>query len=390
MSTPERGRPSPELQRTLDSLPPMDFVGRIAKLRAVLVDQNLDAIVLSKAERVHSENVRWATGFTGTVGMVVVTATGVTLFADSRYTLQASAQLRASGIDGRVVQTVTGDQQQRDLRTALDGCVRVGFESEAITHATASRWRNDVFAAYDLVPTNNILEGLRRVKDAGEIARIRAASAVVDEALAAVLPLLHTGLTEREFGRELDLEIRRRGATGNSFETIVASGENGARPHHRPADRLIGQGDLVTIDVGSIVDGYCSDMTRTVSVGEPRHPELLHIWELVRDAQAAAVAVVAPGVEIAAVDRACRDMITAAGHGPDFGHGTGHGVGLDVHEEPWVSGRSTDVLKPGNIVTVEPGVYIAGLGGVRIEDTVVVTETGYEALTLHDKVLIVA
>ncbi len=226
------------------------------------------------------------------------------------------------------------------------------------------------------MPTIGLVESLRRVKDAGELARLQAAATIADAALAGVRPLMEDAPTEAAFGLALDTEMRRLGASGPSFETIVASGPNGAMPHHRPDGRRIAPGEPVVLDFGATVDGYCSDMTRTVWVGELGDADLQRAVEVVAESQAAGVATVAPGVACADVDRACRSVIAAAGWEERFVHGTGHGVGLDIHEAPSVAATSTDTLAGGHVVTVEPGVYLPGLGGVRIEDTVVVDDDG--------------
>ncbi len=234
------------------------------------------------------------------------------------------------------------------------------------------------------MPTEALVDGLRLVKDDGEVARIQAAAAVADQALANVRRRLLDGPSEEEFGLELDTEMRRLGASGTSFETIVASGPNGAMPHHRPGRRAIAEGDLVVIDFGALVDGYCSDMTRTVMIGDPS-PEQQRMLDVVAASQAAGVAAVAPGVACVDVDSACREVIDEAGWGAAFLHGTGHGVGLEIHEAPRVSRASDATLAVGHVVTVEPGVYLPEHGGVRVEDTVVVTASGCRALTLAPK-----
>jgi Xaa-Pro aminopeptidase len=240
----------------------------------------------------------------------------------------------------------------------------------------------------ELVPTEQLVERLRAIKDDAEVARIRAACAIADEALAEVLPGLHDAPSERQFALNLEWAMRARGATGTSFDTIIASGPNGSKPHARPTDRAIQSGELVVIDFGCIVDGYCSDMTRTVSVGDPG-PDARRVWDVVAASQRAGRDAVRAGVTCASVDRASRAVIEDAGWGPSFAHGTGHGVGLEIHEAPRVSASSDGTLEPGHVVTVEPGVYLPGTGGVRIEDTVVVTSDGATALTEFPKSLVI-
>ena len=240
------------------------------------------------------------------------------------------------------------------------------------------------------MPTDGLVEELRRVKDEGELARIEAACGIADAALASVLKTLLGLPTEREFGLELDFAMRRLGAADVSFETIVASGPNGAKPHARPSDRRIAAGELVVLDFGALVDGYHSDMTRTVCVGEPSTGRLSEIEAVVRGAQAAGVAAVRAGVGAREVDEVCRSFIADAGFGDRFIHGTGHGVGLDIHEFPLLAQTATASLEAGFVVTVEPGVYLPDEGGVRIEDSVVVTADGCRRLTNAPKDLVIA
>ena len=223
------------------------------------------------------------------------------------------------------------------------------------------------------------------MKDEGELARIELAADIADVALAQVKGRLAEGLTEAEFAIELDFEMRRRGADDVSFETIVASGPNGALPHARPSDRLVEPGELVVVDFGALVDGYHSDMTRTLCVGGVRSQELSDLLDAVLAAQRAGVRALRPGVSGAEVDAACGNSLNDDGYGDLVAHPTGHGVGLEIHEAPAVAPGSTDILAEHAVVTVEPGAYVAGLGGVRIEDTLVVTATGARPLTKSTK-----
>jgi Xaa-Pro aminopeptidase len=334
-------------------------------------------------------NVRYLTGFTGSAALLLVLPDNVVLTTDGRYRDQAAEQLAAAAVEAQVEVRATLAGQYEVLAAAARGVARIGLESESVTWSQQRRLASDVFADAELVPTGGVVEELRRVKDAGEIERMAEAARVADNALAAVLPLLGQGVTEREVALGLDYEMRRLGADGSSFETIVASGPNGAKPHARPTDRRIAPGELVVIDFGAIVDGYCSDMTRTFCVGEPGEDVGLRMAAVVKESQREGVAAVKAGVRGREVDEVCRAVIADAGWADAFIHGTGHGVGLEIHEAPRVASTSEDVLAPGHVVTVEPGVYLAEHGGVRIEDTVVVTDDGCIVLTNAPKELLV-
>jgi Xaa-Pro aminopeptidase len=360
----------------------MDIAARLPRLRDRLDDAGCDAVVLTNLT-----NIRYLTGFTGSAAMLAVLPDDALLVTDGRYTFQSAEQLAAAGVDARIeVGALSG---QRDaIVAACKAARRVGLESTSVTwarqRAIAGEWLPDA----DIVATEGLVEELRRVKDAGEVARIAEASRIADDALALVRHRLAEGVTESEFALELDFEIRRLGATGNSFETIVAAGPNGAKPHARPSDRRIEPGELIVLDFGAMVDGYCSDMTRTLCVGEPSSPTLARMVEVVAASQEAGVAAVRAGADAAAVDKVCRDVIAEAGWADAFMHSTGHGVGLDIHEAPAVSATSVDALATGQVVTVEPGVYLPEHGGVRIEDTVVVTDDGCTPLTHAPKELV--
>jgi Xaa-Pro aminopeptidase len=367
----------------LATLPAMDVAGRLARLRAALADvgDGCDAALVT-----HLTNIRYLTGFTGSAALLVVPAEGegeVVLVTDGRYEEQAAGELDGAGVPARVSIGRTVARQRELVAALLEGVGRIGLEADHVSWNDQRRYADAWFPGATLVPTSGLVETLRGTKDDGEVARIEAACAIADAALADVAPGLSDGPTEAAFARALDDRMRDLGADDISFETIVASGPNGSRPHHTPEDRTIEHGDLVVIDFGALVDGYHSDMTRTIAVGglEALGPEQRRMVAVVAEAQAAGVAAVAPGVPTRAVDEACRAVIDAAGWGDAFVHGTGHGVGLDIHEDPRVSSTADDTLAPGHVVTVEPGVYLPGLGGVRIEDTVVVTAAGGRTLT---------
>lgn len=366
---------------TLGTLPAMDVGARAGRVRATFAEAGIDALLVTRLP-----NVRYLTGFSGSAGIVALTPDALVLVTDGRYAEQSRAQLDEAGVTARVAIAPTADDQRSALLAAVDGCDRLGLEAHGVTWAQQRDYA-DWFAAHALVPTSDLVEAQRRIKEPGEVARIRAACSIADDALAELLPRLADGPTEESFALDLEVAMRTRGATRVSFDPIVAGGPNGARPHARPSPRPIARGELVVIDFGCVVDGYCSDMTRTVSVGDPG-PEAVRLWETVRESQQAGRAAVGPGVSCAAVDAASRDVIEAAGYGDAFVHGTGHGVGLEIHEAPRVARTATGTLAPGSVVTVEPGIYLPGVGGVRIEDTLVVTDDGAAALTEFPKQLV--
>ena len=357
---------------------------RAERLRGDLVGAGCEALLVTELA-----NVRYLTGFSGSAGMVLVLPDEQVLLTDGRYATQAADQLAAAGLGdaGAPVRLIIGTQAgQRDgLMAATAGLGRLGLEAGSVSWAQQRRMAGEWFASIELVATEGLVERLRGCKDNGELARLERAARIADEALAAVLPLLASGPSEAAFALALEIAMREGGAEAISFDTIVAAGPNGAEPHHQPTSRTIGAGELVTIDFGAMVDGYHSDMTRTVCVGRPATAELARMESVVREAQAAGVAAVGPGRPAADIDRVCREVIEAAGLGPAFVHPTGHGVGLHIHEAPAVSAASADTLEAGQVVTVEPGIYIPGVGGVRIEDTVVVTASGCRPITAAPK-----
>jgi len=353
-------------------LPPISVAGRVARVRAALPAE-VEAMVVSDRT-----NIRWLTGFTGSNAILVITPDACTLLTDSRYATQAPDQVAEAG-----VAVAIGADPVVLGAPSLAAHRRVALEADHLTWAAHRRW-SEALPEAELVAVEGMIVGLRSVKDAAELARIEAAAALTDESLADASSLLVAGTTERHVSLALDDGIRRRGGSGPAYETIVASGPNAALPHARPTDRTFEPGDLVVVDVGALVEGYRSDMTRTFVIGDPddRASELI---DLVTQAQAAGVAVAGPGVATGTVDAACRDFLTEAGHGDAFTHGTGHGVGLDIHELPSIRRANAAILQPGQVITVEPGVYYPGFGGVRVEDSVVITESGCRPLTHSPK-----
>lgn len=361
---------------TVADLPPIRYAGRADRIRAGVVGRGVGALAVTDLL-----NVRWLTGFTGSNAAVAVLPDRVVLVTDGRYRDRATAELAAAGVAADVLVGATQAEQQALLVGAFAGIARVGAEARSLTHA---RW-TALAGELPLTPADGLIEDARRIKDAGELARIVAACRCADAALAEVAPLLGDEPTEADVRTELDYRMRRHGADGPSYDTIVASGpEHAARPHHETGARRIRAGDTVVIDVGALVDGYHSDMTRSFVVGEPT-AEQRERYELLLAVQAAGLAAVAAGTPARDVDAACRTLVVEAGYGDWYLHSTGHGVGLAIHEDPFESPTSDAELRAGDVVTVEPGLYRVGFGGFRIEDLVEVTAAGCRLLTASPK-----
>jgi len=338
---------------------------RLERVRARLGEERLDALVLLNAE-----NRRYVTGFTGSAGIAVVLPERSHLIVDFRYVEQAREEAPEFS-PVRVSNLLEG--LAAFLREA--GARRVGFEAETVTVAQLRRLR-ELAADVELVPLQG-LDRMRWRKDPQEIARISRAAQIAAAAFVEILPLVRPGVVERDLALELEYRMRRLGADGAAFDAIVASGPRSALPHGRASGRAIGPGDLVTVDWGAVVQGYHSDSTRTLVVGRASG-EQRQLYRLVREAQEAALAGLRPGMTGKEADALARQRIAAAGYGDHFGHGLGHGVGLAVHEGPTLSPREEAVLEPEVVVTVEPGIYLPGWGGVRVEDLVVLREGGAE------------
>ncbi len=352
-------------------------MSRLDRLRMLLTHHQLDAILIAKGE-----NRTYLTGFTGSAGVALTTGREALLLVDFRYVEQAAAEApgwEVVKVPRQGTETVAELVRGRELR-------RMGFESDGLTFKQFDELAKAVRPT-DLVPVDGI-DRLRWVKDAGELAHIRSAAAIADAAFAHTQRMLHPGVRERDVALELEFFMRRHGADKEAFETIVASGVRSSLPHGVASDKLLGRGEFVTLDFGAVVDGYHSDCTRTVVLGEPspRHRE---VYDLVLTAQQTALAGLRPGVSARDADALARQVIAGAGHGDHFGHGLGHGVGLAIHEGPGLSPREDATLEAGMTVTVEPGVYLPGWGGVRIEDLVVITGTGCDVLTTAPKHLMI-
>ena len=338
----------------------------LGRLEAFLAQLGTDSAILHRPE-----NMRWLSGYTGE-GCLFVGGEDRVLLTDSRYTEQA----RRQAADWTVREVSRGSDYPIVLGELARGreASRVRVETDYLTY---DAWQalSEAMQGAALVPMGGILEELREVKDDTELAAIRRAGAIASDAFERILPRIRAGMTERQIQRMLEFEMLELGSEGAAFETIAAAGPNGALPHATPSDRPIERGELLTLDFGATVDGYRSDMTRTVGFGRVSDA-LRAIYETVRTAQQLGLDALSAGTPCRAVDRVARACIDARYPGA-FGHSLGHGVGLFIHEQPRLSMTSTDVLVPGNVVTVEPGVYIPGLVGCRIEDTVIITEGGF-------------
>lgn len=357
----------------LADLPAIELAPRAGRVRARMAAGELDALIVTDLV-----NLRWLTGFTGSAGRAVLTPDRLVLVVDGRYGTQAADQLAANRVDGEVVVGLSGAEILAHLTAVTGGSARVAIEADQVTVAEHER----LVAALGRipVPSSGLMEEERRAKDDGELARMALAADIASAALVEVFALIEHGPSERAVARALDRTMEDLGAAAPSFDTIVASGPNAGRPHARPGERRIREGDAVIFDFGALVDGYHSDMTRTLLLGEV-DPWIAEGYAVVEAAQAAGVAAVRAGRTTAEIDAVCRESIAAAGFGAHFTHGTGHGVGLLIHEAPWLRQGPGPALAARDVVTVEPGVYRGDLGGIRIEDTVVVTVDGCRALT---------
>ncbi|MGG3808956.1 M24 family metallopeptidase [Geobacillus thermodenitrificans] len=342
---------------------------KLEKLRALLEEQHIDGLLVT-----NGYNRRYITGFTGTAGVAIVSREGAVFITDFRYVEQASKQVEGFEIvqhSGPIIEEIA--KQVKRL-----GIGKLGFEQEHVTYAAYKAYEEAISA--ELVPTAHVVEKLRLIKSEAEIKILKEAAEIADAAFAHILSFIRPGVKEIEVANELEFFMRKQGASSSSFETIVASGYRSALPHGVASEKTIERGELVTLDFGAYYKGYCSDITRTVAVGEI-NDELKTIYDIVLEAQRRGMDGLKAGMTGKEADALTRDYIREKGYGDYFGHSTGHGIGLEIHEGPTLSFRSDVVL--------EPGIYIPGLGGVRIEDDTVITGDGNEALTHSPKELII-
>ncbi|MFO3718672.1 M24 family metallopeptidase [Staphylococcus felis] len=349
---------------------------RISKIRKILTDKHLDALVV-----LSDYNRRYLSGFTGTSGALLITQDTLKLITDFRYIKQATEQAPYFDII----------KQQENLFEELiqlfkdQSLFNIGFEGHLVSYDSFLKLNK---GRHDLISLGTEIETIRQVKDEDEIAIIQKAADIVDAAYEYILTIVKPGMTEKEVKAHLESKMLHLGADDTSFDTIVASGYRGALPHGVASDKVIESGDMVTLDFGAYYNGYASDITRTFAVGQP-DPKMIEIYNIVLKAQEAALQQIKPGISGKAIDQVARDVINQEGYGQYFGHSLGHGIGLDVHEQPALSPKSQDTLEINHCVTLEPGIYIEGLGGVRIEDDVLITKNGGQRFTNSTKDLII-
>ncbi|SIQ11444.1 M24 family metallopeptidase [Halanaerobium kushneri] len=351
---------------------------RINKLREKMKEKDIEAFLVTK-----KENVRYLSQFTGTAGKLLITETDSVFITDFRYLDQAAEQT-----DGCVIEEISSNFIEGFAELIKRKKINnLSFESQDLNFKTYQKLKNKL-EVESLNPVESVVEDLRMIKDLNEVDKIKKAVEIADRAFDFLLEFIEVGKSEKEIALELEFFMKKNGGEANAFDFIVASGKRGALPHGVASKKIIEKGDLITIDFGTVFQGYHSDITRTVAVGEP-DSELKEIYQLVLQAQQKVISKISSGMDCIEADKIARDLIKEAGYGDNFGHGLGHGIGLEIHENPRLSYTSDGILKPGMVVTDEPGIYISGLGGVRIEDDLLITEEGCEVLNSAPKELIV-
>lgn len=348
----------------------------VTELRRQFDNLGIDGLVITSPF-----NRRYMTGFTGTSGTVLISQNEAKFITDFRYVEQAANQ--AKGYE--VVENRNAVEEVASQAKNI-GITKLGFEQDHLTYKEFNQFNDKTEA--EMVPVSGVIEKLRTVKTEKEIKILKTAANIADQAFTHILDFVRPGITEMDVNNEFEFYMRKQGATSSSFDLIIASGYRSALPHGVASNKVIEKGDMLTLDFGAYYEGYCSDMTRTIAVGEPAD-ELKEIYHIVFEALERGVDTLKSGVSCRKVDTVVRDFITEKGYGEKFGHGTGHGIGLDIHEDPYFSKKSEDVLEAGMVMTVEPGIYLPGLGGVRIEDDILITDGNHEVLTHSPKELIV-
>lgn len=369
----------------MSRLLPLEHATRLAGLQTALATKDVDALWITKPV-----NVRYLCGFTGSNTQLVLTPSTATLITDGRYRSQADLQLAAGDLGQEIdvmIQTNLPEDGLAEIADTVGGISRIGIEADHLTVQRRARLL-DALANAEACDESGAVDRMRQIKEPGERQRLELAASIADEALATQLGYLVPGTSECSFARDLDHQMRILGADDVSFSTIVAAGVNSALPHHQPGEAVFEDGDLVVIDFGAKIDGYGSDMTRTYVVGGQPSADQQRLYDAVAASQTAGVGAVRAGVSLSEIDRVCRQELSDRGYGDAFVHGTGHSLGLEIHEQPMLSSRSVGILRAGLIVTVEPGAYLPGFGGVRIEDSVVVTAEGAEPITHAPKGLV--
>jgi Xaa-Pro aminopeptidase len=354
---------------------------RLEKVYQVMEENKVDGLFLMR-----DANIRYVSGFTGGDSFVFLLPPKKVFITDSRYTEQAEKEcpgfeiVQHRGEYPNFEETIARLSNEYHIR-------KIGFEQDFVTFEIYDKLRLALDERTELVPTSGLVESVRFIKDEGEIACIKKAAQIACAAFTHVVNLIKPGLREKDIEVELEYQMKKNGASKPAFATIVASGPRGSLPHAQPSERIMRMGDLITMDFGAVYQGYCSDITRTISLGEPGNRQK-EVYQIVKEAQEAGLKAVRSGIEGRMADKAAREVIEKAGFGSCFGHGLGHGVGLEIHEEPALNNNCRKMLAAGAVVTVEPGIYIPDWGGVRIEDTVLVTGEGCEVLTPVSKELI--
>jgi Xaa-Pro aminopeptidase len=348
--------------------------GRLRRLRETMQAHDLEAVFITNAY-----NRKYLSGFTGSSGYLIITQEQAILLTDFRYMTQAPAQARYFQViehGPKAIESVKEILNKQSVK-------RLGFEQNEVTFGIYQTYAA-ALAPIQLVPTDALVETLRIFKDTTELQIMQEAADLADQTFTYILTKLKPGVSEKEIALDMEIYMRKHGATSSSFDTIVASGERSALPHGVASDRLLQTNEFVKLDFGAYYHGYCSDLTRTVVLGQPteKHKQ---IYDIVLEAQLLTLEKLKPGMSGREADAIARNVITQAGYGDHFGHGTGHGLGMEIHEAPRLSLQSDTILEPGMVVTVEPGIYIPGFGGVRIEDDVVITENGIRVLTKSSK-----